>query len=158
MTTTSKRVTVTLAGLTLGAALVASTGVSYSTGTVSHKLPACATEDSTNCVWDATTRGNGKGTSFVNVNGITWVRGDDQSIVRQCVADAACLAWVNAHASELIRTYGNATTLNAGVTVWGSNPDGQDDQGYEVRGVPGAWTPGDLGTSGRVNADGTMPR
>lgn len=28
-------------------------------------LPACATEDSVNCVWDAHAQGNGQGTSFV---------------------------------------------------------------------------------------------
>jgi hypothetical protein len=27
----------------------------------------CATEDSTNCYWDASQRGNGTGTSFVTV-------------------------------------------------------------------------------------------
>ena len=30
-------------------------------------LPACATEDSTWCYWDASTRGNGIGTSFVTL-------------------------------------------------------------------------------------------
>lgn len=29
------------------------------------ELPACEFEDSTNCYWDAETRGNGQGTSFV---------------------------------------------------------------------------------------------
>lgn len=33
------------------------------------RFPKCEYEDSTNCYWDATTMGNGKGTSFVNVNG-----------------------------------------------------------------------------------------
>jgi len=32
-------------------------------------LHACPTEDSDNCYWDAATRGNGQGLSFVNVNG-----------------------------------------------------------------------------------------
>lgn len=35
-------------------------------------LPACATEDSSNCVWDAQTMGNGTGTSFIDVNGTTY--------------------------------------------------------------------------------------
>lgn len=33
-------------------------------------LPACATEDSDNCYWDATTQGNGTGLSFTVVDGI----------------------------------------------------------------------------------------
>ena len=33
-------------------------------------LPPCATEDSDNCYWDASTRGNGKGSSFVVIEGI----------------------------------------------------------------------------------------
>lgn len=32
-------------------------------------LPPCEAEDSTNCFWDATTRGNGKGQSFIDVDG-----------------------------------------------------------------------------------------
>jgi len=32
-------------------------------------LPACATEDSTNCYWDATQQGNGYGNSFVDIDG-----------------------------------------------------------------------------------------
>jgi hypothetical protein len=31
------------------------------------ELTECKTEDSTMCYWDAKTRGNGEGTSFVNV-------------------------------------------------------------------------------------------
>lgn len=34
----------------------------------------CATEDSTNCYWDATLMGNGEGTSFVNVEGALYFR------------------------------------------------------------------------------------
>lgn len=33
-------------------------------------LPPCPTEDSANCGWNATTQGNGVGTSFVNVDGV----------------------------------------------------------------------------------------
>lgn len=32
-------------------------------------LPACATEDSTNCKWDADTQGNGIGQSFIDIEG-----------------------------------------------------------------------------------------
>ena len=35
-------------------------------------LPACATEDSANCYWDASTQGNGLGTSFVDVLGTAY--------------------------------------------------------------------------------------
>jgi hypothetical protein len=34
-------------------------------------LPACQTEDSDNCYWDAATMGNGRGRSFVTVAGET---------------------------------------------------------------------------------------
>lgn len=34
-------------------------------------LPACATEDSTDCYWDATVQGNGHGTSFATYQGHT---------------------------------------------------------------------------------------
>lgn len=29
----------------------------------------CATEDSANCYWDASSRGNGMGTSFIDIGG-----------------------------------------------------------------------------------------
>lgn len=32
-------------------------------------LPPCPTEDSTNCIWDASKRGNGQGQSFVGIGG-----------------------------------------------------------------------------------------
>lgn len=32
-------------------------------------LPACASEDATNCTWDAAAHGNGAGTSFVDIGG-----------------------------------------------------------------------------------------
>lgn len=32
---------------------------------VAVELPACETEDSDNCYWDASSRGNGSGNSFV---------------------------------------------------------------------------------------------
>lgn len=33
-------------------------------------LPACATEDSTNCYWDAAVNGNGEGASFIDRDGV----------------------------------------------------------------------------------------
>lgn len=33
-------------------------------------LPACATEDSDNCIWNAETMGNGKGRSFIVRDGV----------------------------------------------------------------------------------------
>lgn len=35
-------------------------------------LPPCATEDSSNCVWDAQSMGNGTGNSFVDLDGTTY--------------------------------------------------------------------------------------
>lgn len=32
-------------------------------------LPPCATEDANNCSWNASTQGNGQGSSFVVLNG-----------------------------------------------------------------------------------------
>lgn len=37
-----------------------------------YTLPPCAQEDSENCYWDAATRGNGVGDSFVNLAGVTY--------------------------------------------------------------------------------------
>ena len=34
-------------------------------------LPACPTEDSTQCTWDASAQGNGQGTSFVAIDDTT---------------------------------------------------------------------------------------
>lgn len=36
--------------------------------TLALLLPPCATEDANNCHWDATTNGNGQGSSFVVLN------------------------------------------------------------------------------------------
>ena len=36
---------------------------------LSLALPPCQEEDSTNCHWDASTRGNGQGASFVDLVG-----------------------------------------------------------------------------------------
>lgn len=35
-------------------------------------FPPCATEDSLNCVWDASTMGNGTGSSFVDIGGTAY--------------------------------------------------------------------------------------
>jgi len=35
-------------------------------------LPPCQWEDSTNCYWDAGERGNGLGTSFYDIGGISY--------------------------------------------------------------------------------------
>lgn len=32
-------------------------------------VPACPTEDSNNCYWDAQTQGNGRGQSFIDIGG-----------------------------------------------------------------------------------------
>lgn len=37
---------------------------------INMALPACETEDSHNCYWDARSRGNGEGVSFFDVDGI----------------------------------------------------------------------------------------
>ena len=34
-------------------------------------LPPCATEDSTMCVWDASTQGNGQGHSFISLEEVS---------------------------------------------------------------------------------------
>lgn len=36
-------------------------------------LPPCATEDATNCIWDAKTQGNGEGRSFIDYGGKVYV-------------------------------------------------------------------------------------
>ena len=35
-------------------------------------LTPCPTEDSTNCVWDATAQGNGHGQSFIDIDGTAY--------------------------------------------------------------------------------------
>lgn len=51
------------------AMLPALAGATYAT------LPACPTEDSHNCVWDASERGNGHGRDFVTVADVTIIFG-----------------------------------------------------------------------------------
>lgn len=40
-----------------------------------YTLSPCASEDSDNCYWDATRRGNGTGRSFVTLHGVTYYYG-----------------------------------------------------------------------------------
>lgn len=52
-------------------------GVAYSDGTDCadvYVLPPCVAEDSADCFWYAPERGNGRGDSFVDVDGLlfTW--------------------------------------------------------------------------------------
>lgn len=52
--------------------VVGTAGTSYAVGRdKGARIPACVTEDSgpNPCYWDSTTRGNGKGTSFILFNG-----------------------------------------------------------------------------------------
>lgn len=51
------------------------TGQAYADGRecgVYVTLAPCQYEDSANCYWDASTRGNGNGNSFVDINGHLW--------------------------------------------------------------------------------------
>lgn len=45
--------------------------VEFNTGSL-WSVVACKTDDSRNCYWDASKRGNGKGRDFVNLNGKTF--------------------------------------------------------------------------------------
>ena len=58
--------TIFLAGVIVVALLVAPGGQP------TPSLPPCPTEDSDNCIWDATTHGNGQGRSFISLNGTTY--------------------------------------------------------------------------------------
>ena len=42
------------------------------TATGGLSIPECATEDSTNCYWNAATMGNGTGNSFIDINGTAY--------------------------------------------------------------------------------------
>lgn len=49
-------------------------GVQATQDAPAYSLPACETEASSNCYWDAQTRGNGEGQSFIDIEGrITYV-------------------------------------------------------------------------------------
>lgn len=66
-----------LAGITVGACwatlnqAVATVESGVENSTLDSLLP-CPTEDSDNCYWDAATRGNGQGTSFIVVDGVVY--------------------------------------------------------------------------------------
>lgn len=75
----NKKMTATMLalGMALGMSLTACLAASTEpTG----ELPPCATEDSTNCVWDAETQGNGQGTSFIDIDGTTYPLEDEQTV------------------------------------------------------------------------------
>jgi hypothetical protein len=57
------------ASIAVGAVLGALGVWAFTIATDEPTIPACATEDSTNCYWDATEHGNGSGQSFIDVNG-----------------------------------------------------------------------------------------
>ena len=59
------------AGFALGYALD-STADPLPTPAPSSTLPPCEYEDSDNCFWDAQSRGNGEGTSFVVLDNIVY--------------------------------------------------------------------------------------
>ncbi|USH44460.1 membrane protein [Microbacterium phage Cassita] len=67
--------------LALAAVVITPHALAYSlfpvtaTGGLTAALPACSTEDSTNCYWDATTHGNGLGQSFLDINGTAYYFG-----------------------------------------------------------------------------------
>lgn len=68
-----RHLTVMWSGLLLGAVALAGCGaLNERAAADAPLLPPCATEDSTDCLWDADTRGNGEGTSFVDVDGETY--------------------------------------------------------------------------------------
>ena len=52
---------------TLVLALVAAGGCE-----VGREMPPCEHEDSINCVWDAQSRSNGRGQSFVDIDGVKY--------------------------------------------------------------------------------------
>lgn len=42
-------------------------------------LPACTTEDSRNCYWNAKEHGNGRGTNFIDIAGVTYYPSSDSA-------------------------------------------------------------------------------
>ena len=60
-----------LVGTFLGAVLVFAIAGVVTTLTP-DKLPACSTEDSHNCYWDARVHGNSEGRSFIDYQGHTY--------------------------------------------------------------------------------------
>ena len=108
MTTNTRRTRIrpTALAVAFAASLGLITGVTLSTAitstAASHApvptIPACATEDSTSCYWDATTQGNGQGESFyTDAEGNTYYLRDDS---------ADCIARVAHDAVEAIKLSG----------------------------------------------------
>lgn len=64
-----------IASLT-GCGLDRSVTVSVDTDERVITLIPCPTEDSDNCYWDADIQGNGEGTSFVTLDGVTYYAAD----------------------------------------------------------------------------------
>lgn len=57
------------------AAVTSLDGVTSHSETVNEQpahLPECVTEDDEDCIWDAATRGNGEGVSFIRWDGVTY--------------------------------------------------------------------------------------
>ena len=56
------------------ATLLIVTSVTAIPTVLANTFPDCPTEDSTYCLWDSSTRGNGSGTSFIAFGeGVTWL-------------------------------------------------------------------------------------
>lgn len=70
-------------------------------------LPPCATEDATDCAWDAATQGNGEGTSFVNYEGVTY----------RANTSAACTESLAAYSTDYDNAVALATTAEQNGTV-----------------------------------------
>lgn len=66
---------VIVAGSIFGVVAMASLAIDDSDGV---GLPACATEDSDNCYWDAEEQGNGQGRSFSVVDGVVTYEDETQ--------------------------------------------------------------------------------
>ena len=48
--------------------------ITNTTGDTQLEIPTCATEDDTNCFWDATVRGNKTGQSFIDFDGSVYYK------------------------------------------------------------------------------------
>lgn len=87
------------ASLGLITGTVAATAVYAAQPAPEPRTPACATEDSTGCYWDATTRGNGQGESFyTDAEGNTYYIRDNSA--------EDCYSRVAADAVEAIKLSG----------------------------------------------------
>lgn len=73
MSSRHRHLTVTLAMSAISAIILALTVVGACALVPSPALPPCAAEDSDNCFWDATVRGNGEGRSFVSLDGVVYL-------------------------------------------------------------------------------------